>query len=95
MCNPKTENPDIAWRGDVYKIWVKPAHLRCYPILIAAKKRVAGQLVVQGKCRRTSFDFHRGERWLMSDLCARSTPHAQEGKLPATSKGGELFTERR
>ena len=50
--------------------------------------------MVQRKCRWTSFDLHRSERWLTSNLRSRPAMHAQERKLTAISKGGELPAQR-
>src|SRR5450432_1777816 len=94
MRHPKTQDPDIAWPGDVYKMRVKRPHLCRYPILVAAQKGVAGQIVVHGKCRRTSFDLHLRERWPTSDPGSRPAMHTQERKLPASGKGRELLAER-
>src|SRR5450755_3792450 len=94
VCNPKAEDPDIAGPGDVYKIRVKLPHLRRYPILVATKKGVTGQIVVQRKCGGTSFDLHRCERWLICDLCSRPTMQTQERNLPVPGKSGELPAQR-
>ena len=92
--HPKTQDPHIAWPGDVYQMRVKRPHLRRYPILVAAQKGVAGQIVVHRKCRRTAFDLHLRERWLTNDLGSRPAMDTQERKLPAIGKGGELPAER-
>jgi hypothetical protein len=92
--NPQAQDPDISRRGDVQKMRVERQNLRGYPILVAAKKGVAGQIMVQGKCRWTSFNLHRRERSPMIDLCARAAVNTQERKLPAAGKGGELAAQR-
>ena len=94
VCDPKTQDPDIARRGDVQNMRSKRQNLRRQPILISAQKGIAGQIMVQRKCRRTSFDFHLREGRLTDDLGSRPAMNTQERKLPAAGKCGELPAER-
>jgi hypothetical protein len=90
VSDPKSEDADVARAGDVHEVGLEDPDLLGHPALVAGEKGIAGEVVVQGKGGKSTFEFDGRKGGAATRFGARSTSDAEEGESPALGESSEL-----
>lgn len=94
MRNPKPQDPHISRSGYMDHIGPKRLNLSEHPISISVEKRIAIEVMVEGKRSESTFQFQCSKRHFLTYVGSRTRVYAKERGLPPLGKRRQLTAQR-